>query len=59
VFDEWLDAREEALTGCLWVGPGSDATAPEPDHAASLAVIEHYRTLGLLLEPGSPALELV
>jgi adenylate kinase len=59
VFDEWLDAREEALTGCLCVEPGFGATAPDPNHAASLAVIEHYRTLGLLLEPGSPALELV
>ena len=39
LFDEWLEAREEALTGCLWAGP-----------AANPAVLEHYRTLGLLLE---------
>ena len=59
VFDEWLDAREEALTGCLCVGPDSGATASDPNHAANLAVIEHYRTLGLLLEPGLPAFTLV
>jgi adenylate kinase len=40
LFDEWLEAREEALTGCLWAGP-----------TAHPAVLEHYRTLGLLLEP--------
>jgi adenylate kinase len=44
LFDEWLEAREEALTGCLWAGP-----------AANPAVLEHYRTLGLLLEPGPSA----
>jgi adenylate kinase len=44
MFDEWLEAREEALTGCLWAGP-----------AANPAVLEHYRTLGLLLEPGPSA----
>ena len=40
VFDEWLDARDEALTGAI-AGPGS------PD-----AVVQHYRTLGLLQEAG-------
>lgn len=40
VFDEWLDARDEALDGVL-AGPGSN----EP-------VVQHYRTLGLLREPG-------
>ena len=40
LFDEWLEARAEALTGCLWAGP-----------TAHPAVLEHYRTLGLLLEP--------
>jgi len=39
VLDEWLDARDEALTGVL-AGPGS---AP--------AIVTHYRTLGLLTEP--------
>jgi adenylate kinase len=43
VFDEWLEAREEALTGCLCAGPLSPAVNP--------ATVEHYRTLGLLLEP--------
>lgn len=38
VFDEWLDARDENLTGVI-------ATA---DSYGSL--VEHYRTLGLLLE---------
>ncbi len=41
VFDEWLDARDEALSAVIPAGAGS----PEP-------VLEHYRTLGLLLEPG-------
>ena len=40
VFDEWLDARDEALSAVI-AGPGSDA-----------AVVEHYRTLGLLQEAG-------
>ncbi|MFA5056616.1 MAG: nucleoside monophosphate kinase [Opitutaceae bacterium] len=40
VFDEWLEAREEALTSCLCAEP-----------AAQSAVVEHYRTLGLLREP--------
>jgi len=39
VFDEWLDARNEALSAAFHVGPGSH----EP-------VVEHYRTLGLLVE---------
>ena len=43
VFDEWLDARDEALSAAL-AGPGS----PGP-------VVAHYRTLGLLLEAGGPA----
>ena len=40
VFDEWLDARDEALDGVV-AGPGSN----EP-------LVEHYRQLGLLREPG-------
>ena len=39
VFDEWLDARDEALTASILTGPGS----PE-------SVVQHYRTLGLLWE---------
>ncbi len=38
VFDEWLDARDETLNGVL-AGSGS-----------SESVVQHYRTLGLLLE---------
>ncbi|MDO8543934.1 MAG: adenylate kinase [Opitutaceae bacterium] len=38
VFDEWLEARDEALNGVLHA-PGYDEN-----------VLEHYRTLGLLLE---------
>jgi adenylate kinase len=38
VFDEWLDARDEEIDA---VAAGSGA--PEP-------VVEHYRTLGLLVE---------
>ena len=38
VFDEWLDARDEALSAVV-AGPGS----PGP-------VVEHYRTLGILSE---------
>jgi len=38
VFDEWLDARNEALNA-VFAGPGSDES-----------VVEHYRTLGLLHE---------
>lgn len=40
VFDEWLDARDEALNA-VFAGPGS----PGP-------VVQHYRTLGLLTETG-------
>ena len=40
VFDEWLDARNEALHA-VFAGAG-----------ASESVVEHYRTLGLLQEPG-------
>jgi adenylate kinase len=38
VFDEWLDARDESLNGVV-AGPGSDEN-----------VVQHYRSLGLLLE---------
>jgi len=38
VFDEWLDARDENLTGVI-------ATAD-----SNKSLIEHYRTLGLLME---------
>ena len=44
VFDEWLDARDEALSAVLVAGPGS-----------SESVLLHYRTLGLLLEPSDLA----
>ncbi len=37
VFDEWLDARDEALSAVIVAGPGSHE-----------AIIQHYRTLGLL-----------
>jgi adenylate kinase len=40
VFDEWLEARDEALYGVL-VGPGVNES-----------VVSHYRTLGLLIEAG-------
>ena len=43
VFDEWLDTRDEALNAVI-AGPGS----LEP-------VVQHYRTLGLLREPGALA----
>ena len=39
VFDEWLDARDEALSAVISAGPGSNES-----------VIQHYRTLGLLVE---------
>jgi adenylate kinase len=39
VLDEWLDARDEALSAAVVAGPGS----PE-------SVVSHYRTLGLLVE---------
>ena len=38
VFDEWLDARDEALSGVIEAGAGS--LGP---------IVEHYRTLGLLI----------
>ena len=38
VFDEWLDARDEEIDAAF-AGPG-----------AAGAVVEHYRTLGLLVE---------
>jgi adenylate kinase len=40
VFDEWLDARDEALYAVI-AGPGADES-----------VVQHYRTLGLLRELG-------
>ena len=43
VFDEWLDARDEALNAVL-----ASSGSPEP-------VVQHYRTLGLLMEPGTLA----
>jgi len=43
VFDEWLEARDESLHGVA-AGPG-----------ANESVVQHYRTLGLLLEPGDLA----
>jgi adenylate kinase len=55
IFDEWLDAREEALTGCLCVASGSGSVSPALPQPVSQAVIEHYRTLGLLLEPAPSA----
>jgi len=58
VFDEWLEAREEALTGCLCFAHQSGSTSVTPGSAAS-AVIEHYRTLGLLLESKLSASALV
>jgi len=39
VLDEWLEARDEALSAVVVAGPGSHD-----------AVVSHYRTLGLLLE---------
>ena len=44
VFDEWLETRNEALHSVIFAESGSFA-----------AVVEHYRTLGLLMEPGGPA----
>lgn len=43
VFDEWLDARDESLNGVV-AGPGSLE-----------ALVQHYRTLGLILEAGDLA----
>jgi len=59
VFDEWLDAREEALTGCLCVDPGPGASASDPESAANRPVIEYYRTLGFLVDPSLSALILI
>ena len=42
VFDEWLDARDEALNGAIVV-------------SAASAVAQHYRTLGLAIEAGDLA----
>jgi adenylate kinase len=39
VFDEWLDARDEALSAAIVAGSGSNES-----------VVQHYRTLGLLVE---------
>jgi adenylate kinase len=39
VLDEWLDARDEALSAVVVAGPGSHES-----------VVSHYRTLGLLVE---------
>ena len=44
VLDEWLDARDEALSAVVVAGPGS-----------SESVVSHYRTLGLLVEAGGLA----
>jgi adenylate kinase len=43
VFDEWLDARDEALCA-VFAGPGSHES-----------VVQHYRTLGLLEEASALA----
>ncbi len=43
VFDEWLEARDEALNGVI-----VDATAAAP-------IVQHYRTLGLVIEAGGLA----
>jgi adenylate kinase len=43
VFDEWLDARDEALNA-VFAGPGSNES-----------VVQHYRTLGLIDETSSLA----
>jgi adenylate kinase len=43
LLDEWLDARDETLSG-VFAATGAD-----------LAVVEHYRTLGLLMETGDLA----
>ena len=40
VFDEWLDVRDEALSAAI-AGPGSHES-----------LVQHYRTLGLLIEAG-------
>ena len=43
VFDEWLDARDENIHGVF-----ASAGSSEP-------LVEHYRTLGLLMEDEAPA----
>jgi adenylate kinase len=55
VFDEWLEAREEVLAGCFSFERETGAASAVCDPA----VIDHYRTLGLLFEPSLSALELV
>lgn len=40
VFDEWLDARDEAITAVV-AGIGADPF-----------IVQHYVTLGLFMEPG-------
>ena len=59
VFDEWLEAREEALTGCLCFEPAAGAAFAEPGPAVNPEVIEHYRMLGLFPEPSLSAFDLV
>ena len=44
VFDEWIEARDEALHGVI-VG----------EEISSISVVEHYRTLGLAIEVGTIA----
>jgi adenylate kinase len=44
VLDEWLDTRDEALSAAIVAGTGS----PE-------SVVQHYRSLGLLIETGELA----
>ncbi|HVU32524.1 MAG TPA: adenylate kinase [Opitutaceae bacterium] len=44
VLDEWLDARDETLNGVIVV-PGYTGDA----------ILEHYKTLGLLMEAGDLA----
>jgi len=44
VFDEWLDARDESLNAVVLTGPGFCE-----------ALVQHYRTLGLLVEAGELA----
>jgi len=49
IFDEWLEAREEALTGCL--------RAPDQSvDAGRASVVGHYRNLGLIEEPATASL---
>jgi len=59
VFDEWLDAREEALTGCFSIEPEAGVAPAAPGPAVNPAIIEHYRTLGLLPESSLSAFGLV